>query len=189
MATKEKTQVVVVGGGAAGLAIVRRLGAKLDMAKHNLVLVTATPYYTHLPACIRMVVTSAGSLEDSAFVPYDALVPKSLKVVVGKLIKIEEDTPEQRDPQEAAGSGKMPVGSAGRLLLEGTEETVRYDALILATGCQWEGPLDLPGSKEGVKRWVEEWREKFAKAEDIVIVGGGATGLGRWLSATYSAMC
>ncbi|KAF5334456.1 hypothetical protein D9611_014486 [Ephemerocybe angulata] len=171
----EKPNVVVVGGGAAGILIVRHLAAKLDLAKYNLVLVTATPYYTHHPACIRMLVSSAGSLEDAAQIPYDTLLTrggKQLKcrVVVGRVVRISEELPNGR----GNGSGS---GGGGRVDLEGGE-SVGFSVVVLATGCGWEGPLAFPGgTREEVGAWVKEWRERFEKAEDIVIVGGGATGL------------
>ena len=37
--TNRKTQIVVVGGGAGGLELVRRLGAKFGRKKHDIILV------------------------------------------------------------------------------------------------------------------------------------------------------
>jgi NADH dehydrogenase FAD-containing subunit len=185
---KTLPNVVVVGGGPAGLAIVRRLNAKLDLLKYNLVLVTATPYYTHLPACTRLVVQPTPDLDvsvNSVLVPYDGLVPRRCRVVLGRVVKVEEEEDMHEEVANENGNGVEGEkicgawgGRKGVLVLDGTDERVKYDALVLTTGSKWEGPLAFPGSRDEVKVWVEEWREKFEKAEDVVIVGGGATGLG-----------
>jgi len=56
-------------------------------------------------------------------------------------------------------------------------ETLQYQALVLATGSKWAGPIDLPDSEADLRQFVSQWREKIRDAPDIVIVGGGAVGV------------
>lgn len=42
----------------------------------------------------------------------------------------------------------------------------------------WTGSLNLPLTKAESVNYIQSWRAKFEKAEDIVIVGGGAVGIG-----------
>ena len=42
MSDNRKTQIVVVGGGAGGLELVRKLGAKFGRTKHDIILIDRT---------------------------------------------------------------------------------------------------------------------------------------------------
>ena len=75
--------------------------------------------------------------------------------------------------------------TGGHLELE-NGETVPFSYLILATGSRWEGPVSpLNNNKISLKDSLEGWRAKFDKAQDIVLVGAGAIGLGQLFSLTY----
>lgn len=50
--------------------------------------------------------------------------------------------------------------------------------LAICIGSHWPGPLNFPSSKEDLNTFVGEWRSKFKTAEDILLVGAGAVGLG-----------
>lgn len=58
-----------------------------------------------------------------------------------------------------------------------------YDWLVLATGTKWPGPLSFPNGDDSKVRqsWIDGWRDKIAQARDIVIVGGGAVGIGEYI--------
>ncbi|MEI9927725.1 MAG: hypothetical protein WDN44_08500 [Sphingomonas sp.] len=45
----QKTQIVVVGGGAGGLELVRRLGARFGRARHDIILVDRTRTHVWKP--------------------------------------------------------------------------------------------------------------------------------------------
>jgi apoptosis-inducing factor 2 len=69
----DKQNVVVLGGGAAGFDIVRKLSAKLDPTRHNLILVNNRTFHVWLPALVRAIVSHHGHLEDldnGALIPY-----------------------------------------------------------------------------------------------------------------------
>ena len=61
-------------------------------------------------------------------------------------------------------------------MLEGGEK-VRWDALVVATGCSWQGPLDFP-SAEALPAHVKRWQEDVKATNDIYVVGGGPAGIG-----------
>jgi NADPH-dependent 2,4-dienoyl-CoA reductase/sulfur reductase-like enzyme len=162
MTTSDKRQnVIIVGGGAAGASTARELSALLDPAKHRLILITARPHYTHLPGTIRMVVSSEEKLEERVFMPYvpDWLHGKG-EVKVGRVESIEK-------------SGEK----GGRVVLA-DGETLDYSVLVLATGSTWEGPLNMPDSQEDELAAIKASRKQFEKANNIVLVGGGAIGIG-----------
>jgi NADH dehydrogenase FAD-containing subunit len=166
-----RENVVVVGGGGAGAPIVKALSSKLDPTKYNLILVTARPYFIHLVAGIRMVTTAEGNLEKSALIPYDTnFVNGNGTLKVGTVVGIER-----------ANDGK-----GGEVILQ-SGERVRYAVLALAPGSTWPGPLALPNSKTEMAAWLEKWRSTFEKANDIVLAGGGAVGIGMTFSVAHIA--
>ena len=67
--------ILVVGGGAAGVAIARDLAVKLPKttSQFSLILITARETYAHLPAMLRMAVSKRDKLEETALIPYDDL--------------------------------------------------------------------------------------------------------------------
>jgi len=162
MTTLDKRQnVIIVGGGAAGASTAHDLSTLLDPAKHRLILVTARPHYTHLPGIIRMVVSSQEKLEDRVFMPFipDWLHGKG-EVKVGRVESIERG------------------GEKGGRVVLADGETLDYSVLVLATGSTWEGPLNMPDSQEDELAVIEASRKQFEKANSIVLVGGGAIGIG-----------
>ncbi|EKM48752.1 uncharacterized protein PHACADRAFT_179428 [Phanerochaete carnosa HHB-10118-sp] len=152
-----KKNVVIVGGGAAGVEVVQQLAKQLDHAQYNLILLNARPYFVHVIAGLRMAVSEAERLEDQVLIPYDRL-PATF--VQGTLVEIEETAP----------------GKGGVLVLANGDR-LEYAALILATGSKWPGLIDYGDSNEEVHENIRIWRERFAQAKNVVIAGGGAVGI------------
>ncbi|KJA18861.1 hypothetical protein HYPSUDRAFT_190500 [Hypholoma sublateritium FD-334 SS-4] len=161
MSTPSKQNIVIVGAGYAGLSAWIPLSTKLDAQKHTLVLINPRPYFTHLPAALRMATTAEGALEDEILIPLsDAKYNTgNRKLIIAAVTSIVER------------------GNEGGHLVLDSGETVEYSILILATGALWDGPLALPNTKAEAVGVVTSWREKFAQANDIVLVGGGSVGL------------
>ena len=80
-----------------------------------------------------------------------------------------------------------PGGRGGKVILENGDE-VLYDVVIIATGSSWEGLVDFPDDETQYKEFVEEWRNKFKKANNVVIAGGGAVGIGETCSILFKGM-
>lgn len=158
----QKPNIVIVGGGGCGAQVARLISTKLKPETYNILLVTARPYYTHLPAWVRMSVTSEGHLEDRAHVTYNYLfVNGNGQFVIGKVASI---TTEEGD-------------KTGSVTLE-SGESIDYSILVLTPGSLWEGPLNIPDTKKETVDHLQTWRKKFEDSDDIVLVGGGAVALG-----------
>ncbi|KAJ8487258.1 hypothetical protein ONZ51_g4281 [Trametes cubensis] len=158
---EKRQNVVVVGGGWAGTLIARDLSAKLDASKYNLILVSDKPYFIHLIAGARFTVTAEGKLEDQALVPFDKLFHNGNgSVKIGKVVSVSGRAGEK----------------GGEVVLEDGER-IPYAALVLATGSSWPGPLDFPSKDADMRSHLASWRNKYEKANHVVIVGGGAVGL------------
>ena len=158
-----KRNVVVVGAGFAGITIVSALAAKLDPRKYHIVLINPLPYAIPLPASLRLVVSEAANLEQTAFVPLDRIYKKaSGETKVGIVESIE--------PKDAQSGGHVVLESG---------ERISYEILVLAPGSKWKAPVDLPLYETDVLPHIRTWRSKFANAKHVVIVGGGAVGIGQ----------
>lgn len=163
MSDKEtKKNVVIVGGGVAGTAIARELSSKLDASKYNLILINPRPYLIYLIAGARLTVAPVDELEKRALIPYDKLFHNGNGTVkIGKVASLSE-----------AGAGK-----GGEVVLEDGER-IPYASLVLTTGSVWPGALDFPQADADVQAHIQAWRSRYEKANHVVIVGGGAVGLG-----------
>ena len=159
-----KKNVVIVGGGAAGGGVARELSKKLSASEYEIILIDARPFYTHLPAMARIAVTAEESLEDKALFGFEKLFYNGNGTVKhGKVVSIAEAAP----------------GKGGEVVLEDGER-IPYAALLLATGSVWPDVIQLPETDVATKSFLGSWRSKFEKANHVVIVGGGAVGLGKF---------
>ena len=170
-----KKAVVVLGGGWTGSLAARHLSSQLDSRKYELILINERPYMINYIASARMTVTTVDDLasEEKALVPFDKLFyGGNGRVIIGRAVAVEE----------------IEKGRGGWVVLEDGEK-VRWDALVVATGCSWQGPLDFPRA-EDLPAHVKRWQEDVKTASDIYIVGGGPAGIGEHSSVpfTYSML-
>ncbi|KZT30804.1 FAD/NAD-P-binding domain-containing protein [Neolentinus lepideus HHB14362 ss-1] len=155
-----KQTVIIIGGGTAGTIIARELSVKLDRSKYQLILITSRPEFLFLPASLRVLVVDGYPIED-AFMPYDKLfVNGNGTVRVGTVAAIENNK----------------EGKGGRVVLE-DGDSVQWDALVLASGSTWEGPLAFPSDREQYHAHIRSWRQRFHDATHVVLAGGGSVGL------------
>ncbi|KAI0068110.1 FAD/NAD(P)-binding domain-containing protein [Artomyces pyxidatus] len=160
--SQDKQSIVVVGGGGVGSTIARLFSQKLDPSRYILTLITAHASCILYPAAVRMTTTSDMSLEKTALIPYGRLLHKGVGTIkIGRVVRVEGTK-----GQESGGVVFLASG-----------ETVAYDALVVAPGLHWQGPLAFPDGQDDLLSHVEGWRSKFANASNIVVVGGGATGI------------
>lgn len=97
---------------------------------------------------------------------------------------INEGDQDQRGGQLTFDNGET-LNYEGRLPASGTpylfgsfNSSNTNSVLAVCIGSHWPGPLNFPSSKEELNEFIGEWRSKFRDAEDILLVGAGAVGLG-----------
>ncbi|KAJ6608284.1 FAD/NAD-P-binding domain-containing protein [Mycena sp. CBHHK59/15] len=158
----DRKSVVVVGGGSAGVNIARPLSAQLDATKYKLVLINPRPFRVLLPSTLRMVVSDADNLgtTEAALVPYDKIFHGNNGVFI-------QDSVEGIHQAAGATNGVLTLASG---------QEVPYDILVLATGLSWQDPISFPDKAEDVKQYIASSRDKFAAAQNYLLVGGGAVG-------------
>lgn len=177
-----KFHIVVLGGGGAGVSVVQTLNKSptIDPSRHTLTLITDRQFLVHWPAALRTIVTSEGNLEDHVALPYTSIFGGETTTIAGQSGKL--DTIKGRVGEikfgEVVGVDEAQ-GGGGNVLLEGGER-VPWDILVIATGSEWNGPLRWPGTRDKLASFLDGWREKFASAKSVVLVGAGAVGSGEY---------
>jgi NADH dehydrogenase len=182
-----KTQIVVVGGGAGGLELVRRLGAKFGRKRHDIILVDKNLSHIWKPLLHEV---AAGSLDANLDeVGYRGHCHRwGYRFFQGSLDGID---------RQAKTISLAPVKDEdGSALIEA--HTIRYDILALAMGSV-SNDFGVPGVKEHClyldsRVQADRFRTRLlnhclrvsrAMMNDpganeqvrIAIVGGGATGV------------
>ncbi len=183
---ERKTQIVVVGGGAAGLGLVRKLGARYSRKTHDIILIE--PNRTHVWKPLLHEV-AAGSLDPNVDeIGYGGHAARwGYRFFNGALERIDR---ERRRVVTA------PLHDEdGQVIVDRHE--IRYDWLVLAIGGV-ANDFGIPGVREHAmflesRPQADRFRQKLLNAclrvndrrqhrgEDAVlpicIVGGGATGV------------
>ncbi len=182
-----KTQIVVVGGGAGGLELVRRLGAKYGRKKHDIILVDKNLSHIWKPLLHEV---AAGALDANLDeVGYRGHCYRwGYRFFQGALDGID---------RAAKTISLAPVHDEdGREVIAG--HTIRYDILVLAVGSV-SNDFGVPGVKEHCtyldsRDQADRFRTRLlnhclrvsrAMMKDpgadeqvrVAIVGGGATGV------------
>ena len=184
---ERKTQIVVVGGGAGGLELVRRLGAKFGRKKHDIILVDQNLSHIWKPLLHEV---AAGSLDANLDeVGYRGHCHRwGYRFFQGSLEAIDREANTIRLAPVLDDQGDEMVGS----------HTMRYDYLVLAVGSV-SNDFGVPGVTEHClyldsRRQADKFRTKLLnhclrvsrammtdpEADEkvsVAIVGGGATGV------------
>ncbi|KAI0655398.1 FAD/NAD-P-binding domain-containing protein [Cubamyces menziesii] len=151
--------VVIVGGGWAGTLIARDLSAKLDGSRYNIILIGDRSYCIDLIAGARMCIdlrTRRSYLSTGS----STTVRARSRLKIGKVISIDDDI----------------YGYGGEVVLNDGER-IPYAALVLATGSSWPGRFGFPEKDADLRSHINSWRDRYEKAEHVVIAGGGAVGI------------
>ncbi|KAG9021854.1 hypothetical protein FS837_006925 [Tulasnella sp. UAMH 9824] len=148
-----KKNIVIIGAGSAGIHTAQGLSKALNPAQWSIQLVSNRQFHVHYVAMLRVLITDEGALAPKALNPLDKVFDtgKAGEIVYGEVVSVEDGAVNLDDGKQ------LP-----------------YDYLVIASGTTWDGPLAIPKTVEEKDKWIAEWREKFAKANDIVILGGGA---------------
>ncbi|KAG8766947.1 hypothetical protein FRC12_006557 [Ceratobasidium sp. 428] len=146
--------IVVVGTGGGGLALVQTLQKQINRATHRIVVIEKRDYYAHWPALIRAAVTDEGAIDEGALVPNDRAFDSSVRIV---------------------RSGAKEINKLEVITESG--ESIPYEHLVLATGTIWTGALDLPDSRKEAVEHLRSFKQELKAAQNVLIVGGGSVGL------------
>ncbi|MFI7502432.1 NAD(P)/FAD-dependent oxidoreductase [Streptomyces sp. NPDC049687] len=141
--------VVVIGGGYAGVRLAKRLDSVARVT-----LVDRKEVFFHRIASLRAGVRPEWSV--TPFIPYDRLMGHG-RVVVGKAVRIDTDE---------------------RQVVLATGERLPYDVVVIATGADYPEPARFVGTttEEAVKSFAGH-QQKIATAEHVLVVGGGPSGV------------
>lgn len=160
--------IVIVGAGFAGIPIFNELQKTLD-ASTKLVLINPRSHAIHLPAACRLIVTPDADYVDKVLLPFTDRFNDDgrTRTIIDKVATITDNDKERYVTLESG-------------------ERVDYTYLVLAPGSLWEGPLDFPKTREETVKKLKEWQDKFEKAQNIVLVGGGGISFGMSPSGSRS---
>jgi NADH:ubiquinone reductase (H+-translocating) len=182
-----KTQIVVVGGGAGGLELVRRLGAKFGRKRHDIILVDKNLSHIWKPLLHEV---AAGALDANLDeVGYRGHCYRwGYRFFQGSLDRINRTAKTITLAPVFDEDGGELIGA----------HTIRYDILVLAVGSV-SNDFGVPGVKEHClyldsREQADKFRTRLLnhclrvsrammknpKADEqvrVAIVGGGATGV------------
>ncbi len=182
-----KTQIVVVGGGAGGLELVRKLGAKYGRKRHDIILVDQNLSHIWKPLLHEV---AAGSLDANLDeVGYRGHCAKwGYRFFQGSLESIDREAKSIRLAPVMDDHGEEVIGG----------HTIRYDILVLAVG-SISNDFGVPGVAEHClyldsREQADRFRTKLLNhclrvsramignpdADErvkVAIVGAGATGV------------
>ncbi|MDX3802607.1 NAD(P)/FAD-dependent oxidoreductase [Streptomyces sp. AK04-3B] len=141
--------VVVIGGGYAGVRLAKRLDATARVT-----LVDRKDVFFHRIASLRAGVRPEWSV--TPFIPYDRLM-RDGRMVVGKAVRID---------------------TAERQVVLATGERLPYDVVVIATGADYPEPARFTGTtaEETLKAFAGHQRA-VAAASHVLVVGGGPSGV------------
>ncbi|MEV2216087.1 FAD-dependent oxidoreductase [Streptomyces sp. NPDC050997] len=141
--------VVVIGGGYAGVRLAKRLDGTARVT-----LVDRKEIFFHRIASLRAGVRPEWTM--TPFIPYDRLL-RDGRVVAGKAVRVD---------------------TAVRQVVLATGERLPYDVVVIATGADYPEPARFTGTtaEEAAKSFAGHQRN-IARAEHVLVVGGGPSGV------------
>jgi len=183
----KKTQIVIVGGGASGLELARRLGAKYGRARHDIILVEKNRTHIWKPLLHEV---AAGSLDANL----DEVGYRSHCHAWG--YRFVNGTVDTVDPTAGIVEIAAVLDEDGSELI--ARHPIRFDYLVLAMG-SISNDFNTPGARAHClfldsRVQADRFRDKLLNhclrvsrtmsrtpASDahvrVVIIGGGATGV------------
>ncbi|KAJ2157105.1 hypothetical protein GGF46_004739 [Coemansia sp. RSA 552] len=150
--------IVVVGGSYAGAAAAKQLALlnKKGYAGVKVTLVDKSTHYFHAIGFPKALVDA--EYADQAFLPFAAFFPAGSKheFINKKLQRVVDEHHIELD----------------------NGQSVYYDYLVLATGGQAPGPINVTGKTkdEGVEE-ISRLRQGLDTADSVLVIGGGAVGV------------
>lgn len=161
------TEIVILGGGFAGVFAVKELRKRLDREQFRITLVDKNSYHLFIPSLYE--VATAESPRSNICIPFSEIFPHGVQILKAKVLSIDPKTQ------------KVKLNNS----------TLRYDYLVIALGSetQYHGIEGLAENAIAFKSLEEacEIRDKIRKKYEekssrgqvlkIAIGGGGTTGV------------
>lgn len=157
----EPRTVVVIGASFAGYHAARLIAASLPLdGSWNTVIIEPNAHYQFTWTLPRFCVIEGH--EAKTFIPYGPYLPPAAKEFVRWVHRRVESITEKR------------------VRIEGTQEEIAYDYLVIATGAGVG--LKLPSrvgstdKQEGIKL-LQQIQGRIKESKKVVVIGGGAAGV------------
>ncbi|PPR02018.1 hypothetical protein CVT24_011141 [Panaeolus cyanescens] len=161
MSSSTRQNIVIVGGGFAGIGVFNQLYDTIDASKYDLFLISDRDYVAYYPAALRMSISPEDDLENQVLMKYNSRFNQAnKKTIIGKVTTIDQRS------DKSGGTVTLANG-----------QKVEWAFLVLTPGGRWEGIVNIPEAKKDVGAFIRSWKSKVEKANDIVLIGGGAVGI------------
>lgn len=99
-----KRNIVIVGGGTAGVGAVKTLLQSLDASEYQVILINPLPYRIWIIASLRLTVAHEAGLQEQMMLPYDKIF------VEGKPGKFVQGTVKSFEAREDGGKVTLESG-------------------------------------------------------------------------------
>ncbi|KAJ5937009.1 hypothetical protein N7466_003459 [Penicillium verhagenii] len=169
-AGSQPKNIVIVGASFAGYHAARCLANSLPSG-YRVVVIEKNSHFQLTWVLPRFCVVDGH--DNKAFIPYGSYVkgpPGSCHWV--------RDIVTSVIPAENKGSDRCREGSRGGNVKLASGDSIPYEYLVLATGSAAGLPSRVcETDKEAGMKALSDQRQKIAKAQDIVVVGGGPAGI------------
>lgn len=161
MAAKSLQNVVVVGGSYVGMRAAKELASILP-ASHRVLLIEPHSHFNHLFVFPRFAIVP--NHEHKAFVPYSTLFSSA-------------PDPAHHQVVRARVASLHPHHVTLDREWHGSRD-LAFEYLVAATGTRLAAPGSMPSEdKLPSVRYLQSYQQGVAKAQSVVVVGGGAVGV------------
>ncbi|OQS05541.1 pyridine nucleotide-disulfide oxidoreductase [Thraustotheca clavata] len=156
-------EIVIVGGGYAGLQLAQQLACKLPANTAHVTLVEKHAFSFHCIGLPRALVDK--TYTPKLFIPLDKALPDHATLVLGVAEVIHEHDIVVRSIQDGE--------------ISDTTTILQFDYLILATGSSYAPPIKVGNNvynRSTIEASIAETFDKVAAAQSILVIGGGSVG-------------
>ncbi|KAI8367577.1 uncharacterized protein BYT42DRAFT_617997 [Radiomyces spectabilis] len=162
MSHTDKTRLVIVGGGAAGVLLAMKLVSEKSL---SITLIDGKTFYEYTPALCSVLYEPTDEMFrqhfDAVTVPYENLLPPlGIEFKLGIVRDIQHD----------------------EVLLQ-DQSSIPYDYAVICTGSSYQEPWKIKSNGHEIVqledrlRYLTEQRQRYQDAERILCIGGGPVGV------------
>ncbi|CAG8506388.1 1609_t:CDS:2 [Ambispora leptoticha] len=156
MESSTKPNIIIVGGGYAGVQVAQDLDKSLSRT-HQIILIEKKTHFYHAVGSLRAMVEE--NFEEKILVPYTLLLKNGGKVVHASVTEIHKN--------EVIVDTETEWGTS-----------IPFEYLILATGSSYAAPAKVDKTtKEEIVSEIGKRRDAVKNSNKILIIGGGAVGI------------